>query len=78
MRLLIGDALWVREVPTSADKTCVWLAWKEFDGKQTIANVMMSNDDGATWTAPQVLARAASRSDHPLLANDGQRAYFWA
>ncbi len=56
----------------------MWLAWKEFDGKQTIANVMMSNDDGATWTAPQVLARAASRSDHPLLANDGQRAYFWA
>jgi hypothetical protein len=53
----------------------VWLAWKEFDGKQTTANVIRSNDDGATWTAPHVLAGTESRSDHPLLVNDGQRAY---
>jgi hypothetical protein len=53
----------------------VQLAWKEFDGKTTIVYAMRSDDGGGTWSAPTVLARSASASDHPLLISDGTRDY---
>lgn len=46
------------------------LVWKEFDGETTTVNLMVSRDDGKSWSAPTVLARTADASDHPLLVSD--------
>jgi hypothetical protein len=53
----------------------VWLAWKEFDGRQTNVKTMVSHDNGATWSEPQLVASTSERSDHPLLASDGHRPF---
>ena len=29
------------------------MAWKEFDGEQTTVDVMVSRDDGHTWSTPE-------------------------
>jgi hypothetical protein len=51
----------------------VALAWKEFDGQQTVIRVQQSHDDGRTYAKPAMLATSASASDHPLLVSDGTR-----
>jgi len=51
----------------------VALAWKEFDGQQTVIRVQQSHDDGRTFTQPVTLATSTSASDHPLLVSDGTR-----
>jgi hypothetical protein len=43
------------------------VAWKEFDGKQTMVRLMRSRDAGASWTTPATVATAGGYSDHPLL-----------
>ena len=53
----------------------VWLAWKDFDGETATVNVRVSHDDGASWSAPRVAAETTDASDHPMLVNDGHRAY---
>src|SRR5262249_5491960 len=53
----------------------VWLVWKEFDGQSSIVQLMSSTDDGATWSAPRVLASTADASDHPLLIGDRGKVY---
>jgi hypothetical protein len=52
----------------------LYLAWKEFDGKASVVMAMHSTDRGASWSAPQAVARSASASDHPLLIADGSEA----
>ena len=51
----------------------VALAWKEFDGKQTVIRTQQSRDGGRTFAKPVTLAASASASDHPLLVSDGAR-----
>ncbi len=51
------------------------MVWKEFDGEKTSINLMMSHDDGATWSKPRSVAGTADNSDHPLLVSDGQHTY---
>lgn len=53
----------------------VYLAWKEFDGKQTSIRLMRSADDGVTWSTPSTVAQSADASDHPLLIAHGWRTY---
>lgn len=53
----------------------VWLAWKEFDGRDAVIRNMYSADGGHSWSTPQTLATASGASDHPLLITDGARAY---
>jgi len=53
----------------------LWLAWKETDGQDTTIELMVSRDDGQTWSAPRAIARTAGASDHPLLVGDGHRAF---
>lgn len=53
----------------------VWVAWKDFDGDEASVDVMVSRDDGVTWSAPRVAAQTADASDHPWLIADGHRAY---
>lgn len=57
----------------------VLLAWKAFDGDNTVASVMESDDDGQRWTPPRAVATAADASDHPrLLAFQGQPYLSWS
>jgi hypothetical protein len=46
----------------------VWLAWKEFDGQEISVLVMVSDDDGRTWSKPRVIAKTQGDADHPFLA----------
>jgi hypothetical protein len=53
----------------------VYLAWKEFDGERTTVPVMISHDNGRTWSPPHVAADTSDASDQPLLATNGQRVF---
>ncbi|MCR4348125.1 MAG: hypothetical protein NUV55_13135 [Sulfuricaulis sp.] len=53
----------------------VWLAWKEFDGRESTVQIMHSTDSGLSWSTPAVLASTDGASDHPLLFSDGVKAY---
>jgi hypothetical protein len=53
----------------------VWLAWKEFDGEATTVRLMISADQGATWSGPETLAATGDASDQPLLISDGRRGF---
>lgn len=53
----------------------VFVAWKEFDGKQATLLTMKSSDSGKTWSKPHVLEKTTNNSDHPLLINDGKKVY---
>jgi len=53
----------------------VWLAWKEFDGKETTVNLMVSRDGGRTWSEPRAVASTDNASDHPLLVSNGDRVF---
>ncbi len=57
----------------------VWMAWKEFDGEESVVNIMQSRDDGVTWSKPKVHARTTDASDHPLLTAKNADVYLsWA
>jgi thiol-disulfide isomerase/thioredoxin len=43
------------------------LVWKRFDGSQTQVLWIFSQDEGSSWSEPQVLASTDNASDHPLL-----------
>ncbi|MGZ8935472.1 MAG: sialidase family protein [Methylobacter sp.] len=53
----------------------VGVAWREFDGSNTIIRIMKSADEGKTWTQPQTLAKTAEMADNPFLVSDGQKIY---
>lgn len=53
----------------------VVIAWKEFDGQNSIINLMTSGDGGKSWSPPQKLATTSGASDHPLLTGDGNQPY---
>jgi len=53
----------------------VWLAWKEFDGAQSLVYIKQSHDDGKTWGAPQMISKTNGYSDHPLLVHQGDAVF---
>ena len=53
----------------------IYLAWKEFDGKQATVRAMLSTDDGAQWSEPWIVAAAAGGSDLPQLVRNGESAF---
>ena len=53
----------------------VWLAWKEFNGTQSLVYIKQSADDGKTWSMPQVVSKTNGYSDHPLLVNQGDTVF---
>ncbi|MGZ3253496.1 MAG: exo-alpha-sialidase, partial [Burkholderiaceae bacterium] len=55
--------------------TDVWLAWKEFDGEQSLLYAMLSHDGGTTWSTPQKIAATSDASDHPLLVSHAGHAF---
>jgi hypothetical protein len=58
----------------AADHT-LSLTWKEFDGENTTVPVMMSKDDGRTWSEPKIIAPTRDVSDHPLLVSNGSQIF---
>jgi hypothetical protein len=59
----------------AAAKGTLYLAWKEFDGERTTVPVMISHDDGRTWSAPRIAAETSDASDQPLLVANGRQAF---
>jgi len=53
----------------------VFIVWKEFDGVATSINLIQSGEGGKRWSATQKIASTADASDHPMLINDGDKAY---
>jgi hypothetical protein len=53
----------------------VTMVWKEFDGEKTTVNLMVSHDDGQSWSKPRIIASTSDASDHPLLISDGRKTY---
>jgi hypothetical protein len=56
-----------------AERGRIWLVWKEFDGEGTNVRLMVSQDDGMSWSAPKTVASTNDASDHPLLIGEGKR-----
>ena len=53
----------------------VFVAWQEFDGKETSVHVMDSADGGRTFGPARRLAAAASAADYPRLVDNGRQAF---
>lgn len=53
----------------------VFVAWREFDGRQNRIRVMASADRGTTWGAPSTWAASAGASDYPLLLSGRGQAW---
>lgn len=53
----------------------VFVAWKEFDGKEASIREIHSTDSGRTWSAPRRLAATSGASDHPFLIGGQGKAY---
>lgn len=51
------------------------MVWKEFDGEKTSVQMMISRDDGATWSPPRTISSTSDTSDHPLLVANGRQVY---
>ena len=56
----------------------VALAWKEFDGKQSLIRVMLSRDAGKSWSPANTLLTSSNAADYPQLLQFQQRIFlFW-
>ncbi|OJB54366.1 glycosyl hydrolase [Burkholderia ubonensis] len=53
----------------------VWLAWKAFDGDTMQIKLRRSDDRGAHWSDPRVIASTSGASDNPQLLDDAGRVY---
>jgi len=53
----------------------VFITWQHFDGKVNRAFIMTSNDEGKTWSTPEIIAQTAEMADEPFLVSDEQNVY---
>ena len=51
------------------------LVWLEFDGQQSVIQLMKSNDAGRTWEQPEVIASTDKLADRPFLLKYQDQAY---
>lgn len=57
----------------------LYLVWKGFDGAATPLQMMLSRDDGRSWSVPRTLMSTSQGSDHPLLITSPGGVYLsWA
>lgn len=48
----------------------LYLVWKGFDGKATHLNLIVSADNGQTWSSADTLVSTETASDYPVLVRD--------
>ena len=53
----------------------LYLVWKGFDGSATALNLIVSSDNGQTWSAAQILRSTELASDYPLLVRDKEALF---
>jgi len=53
----------------------VRVVWQEFDGSQNTIQLIKSNDNGKTWSKPEVIAQTPYAADQPFLLGDGRQVY---
>lgn len=69
-----GDSAAQAGYPTvSAAGKKVNLAWREFDGKGYRLMSLFSQDRGATWSPPRIVAQTAGAADLPLFATGSDK-----
>ena len=51
------------------------LVWKGFNGRETLLNLITSEDDGATWSEPTTLLKTDKGSAHPLLIQNSDSLF---
>jgi hypothetical protein len=74
--LPVGDASRRAARPDlAASGNTARLIWKEFDGEKTGVWLMISGNDGESWSEPQEIATTADASDHPLLVSKGREIF---
>ncbi|MDP2128738.1 MAG: sialidase family protein [Pseudohongiella sp.] len=57
----------------------IYLVWKGFDGMSTPVQLMLSHDDGRSWSTPRTILSTDQASDHPLLITSSQGVFLsWA
>ncbi|HEY9164283.1 MAG TPA: hypothetical protein VIN57_06700, partial [Magnetovibrio sp.] len=52
-----------------------YVAWKEFNGENSVLKIITSLDQGVNWGEPKTLLQATDASDHPLLLADASGVY---
>ena len=58
----------------AAAGSTVVLTWREFNGRAYVVQAMRSDDGGASWTPPMLLAESVGAADYPVPLTDGKRA----
>ncbi|MDH5484477.1 MAG: glycoside hydrolase [Gammaproteobacteria bacterium] len=53
----------------------VWLAWKQFDGKEESVWLQKSTDNGDSWQQAEKIAVTAGSADYPFLIRDKDQVY---
>lgn len=53
----------------------LYLVWKGFDGNATHLNLIVSDNNGESWTAVKRLGSTESASDYPFLVKDGKALF---
>ena len=53
----------------------VHVVWLEFDGSNNMIKLIKSEDDGKSWSQPEVIAQTAQSGDQPFLVSDGDKIY---
>ena len=57
----------------AAEGRTILLTWREFDGRSYSAQLMYSNDGGASWSEPQGLMESSGATDYPVPLIDGKK-----
>lgn len=74
--LALGDRT---KLPGHADVGAVGdtvaLAWQQYDGKRTSIQVMLSSDNGHTWTPAREISGSSETADYPFVLSDGHALY---
>ena len=73
--LPIGNpAAQANHASVAAEGRTILLTWREFDGRAYSAQLMYSNDGGASWSEPQRLMESFGATDYPVPLIDGKKA----
>lgn len=53
----------------------LYLVWKGFTGRETLLNIITSENDGESWSEPTTLISTGEASDHPLFVKKDDEVF---